>query len=192
MSRINRDILGYLRRALFMGSAPPSPELIGLVQPVVDAFGVTRDSIFTFRSTQVVPAAGGGGTLIAPFGSEPLQRNWGYILHMTVVTDTNARTLRATLEVAMAAPGANVDFYNSGTVSSLRHICIGGLTAIGLEGRSLQAIRTILIPSNLQEDLSGNAQNIRLTFGTGATDDNMTADILGIRFPANDPIPWLT
>lgn len=169
---VNRDLLGWVRRALRMGASPPSPELIGIIQPAFDPFMPTPEDFEIVREITTVNVAAGaesirlGGT-----------NKHGFIVHGQVSFTPTARTLSASLEVETDAIQHSLTVYNAAAANT--HL----LTA---EGDTLQrSTQRIYYPPGRE----GSETTLRLNFGAGLIGEVMTTVLLVLRLDRFDPIP---
>lgn len=175
MAQLNRDVLGYLRRALRMGADPPRADLIGLLQPVVPGLAITRENVRTFSETKTTAGAA-GETLSFDLAGVGDRLPWMLILGAQVTIATT-RTAVATL-VVNGYPQVGCRFY-SGATNTLHVI-------IGMQG----AVRSLLIPPNLM--LPGAGTNpIEIAVGAAAAADAVTLSCYLLSFDHDDPLPWI-
>lgn len=171
---INRDILGFCRRALRLGVDPPAPDLLGLIQPTVNVFAPLADDIQTIRQTNVLPAA--AGTVAIDLG---INRH-GVIL-LLWVSFSVSRILTVELAIARAAASFALRFYQETNVVG-EHAVIGSIA----RGPDPTVIPNLYFPTSLQ---ANTGTQINLLFGAGILGDVMTTQMMWLAVGRDDPIP---
>lgn len=165
---INRDVLGYLRRALKMGADPLNPALIGVIQPTVPALVRLNENI---RQVRFLNQPIGAAAIEVTIPITQSKREQALIIQADV-TISSARTLSVRLDPFLDQVGIQHTFYN-GAIASL-HMIVGG-------GGTSSSVRTLLVPAP-----SVVPGNLILSFGAGAV-DTFTLAMMICFIDADDP-----